>query len=44
MNSDEQFKENLNKSVLIKQYYMKVIPLFSKRNSKAIFLDGLFFY
>ena len=44
MNIDEQILEMLDKSILIELVNENVIPLFSKENLKAIFLDGLFFY
>ena len=43
MNLDEQIFKRLDKQILNQPMNENVIPLFFKKNSKAIFLGGLFF-
>ena len=44
MKSDEGFSNMSDKTILIDCLNENVIPLFSKKILKAIFLDGLFFW
>ena len=43
MNLDEQIFKRVDKQMLNQLKNENVIPLFFKKNSKAIFLGGLFF-
>ena len=43
MNNDEQFKENLSKSVIIELHEKNVIPPHSLKNLKKLFIENKFF-
>jgi len=43
MNLDEQISKRVDKGYRFELWNENVIPLFLNKNSKAVFLDGLFF-